>query len=135
MLLPYKRLTLPLYALLLKFKKSNFWRIHFKVKGRGDFCPECAFSKASKFRLLAPGLHIWTKRSRSNGLAWIQYLITTTKKTVECLRDRLARFGLPRVLISDNGSQLTSYEFQRFMQRNGVSTKLVMDTQNAMLLL
>ncbi|GFY08158.1 hypothetical protein TNCV_1355711 [Trichonephila clavipes] len=66
--------TLPLYALLLKFQKPNLWRVHFEVKGRGDFCPKCAFSKASKFRLLAPGLHIWTKRSRSNGLAWIQYL-------------------------------------------------------------
>ncbi|GFR19477.1 uncharacterized protein K02A2.6 [Trichonephila clavata] len=48
---------------------------------------------------------------------------TTSKKTVECLRDSFARFGLPRVLISDNGSQFTSNEFQRFMQRNGVKHK------------
>ncbi|GFQ80557.1 uncharacterized protein K02A2.6 [Trichonephila clavata] len=48
---------------------------------------------------------------------------TTTKKTIECLRDSFARFGLPRVLVSDNGSQFTSYEFQRFMQRNGVKHK------------
>ncbi|GFQ70138.1 uncharacterized protein K02A2.6 [Trichonephila clavata] len=48
---------------------------------------------------------------------------TTTKKTIECLRDSFARFGLPRVLVSDNGSQFTSYEFQRFMQRNGVEHK------------
>ncbi|GFR11204.1 transposon Tf2-6 polyprotein [Trichonephila clavata] len=40
---------------------------------------------------------------------------TTTKKTIECLRDSFARFGLPRVLVSDNGSQFTSYEIQRFM--------------------
>ncbi|GFV49109.1 uncharacterized protein K02A2.6 [Trichonephila clavipes] len=38
--------------------------------------------------------------------------VTTTKKTNECLRDSFARFGLPRVLVSDNGSQFTSYEFQ-----------------------
>ncbi|GBN52712.1 Uncharacterized protein K02A2.6, partial [Araneus ventricosus] len=49
--------------------------------------------------------------------------ITTTKKTIECLRDSFARFGLPRVLVSDNGSQFTSYEFQRFMQSNGIKHK------------
>ncbi|GFQ88129.1 transposon Tf2-9 polyprotein [Trichonephila clavata] len=48
---------------------------------------------------------------------------TTTKKTIECLRESFARFGLPRVLVSDNGSQFTPYEFQRFMQRNGVKHK------------
>ncbi|GFV29451.1 uncharacterized protein K02A2.6 [Trichonephila clavipes] len=46
--------------------------------------------------------------------------VTTTKKTIECLRDSFARFGLPRVLVSDNGSQFTSYEFQRFMHKNGI---------------
>ncbi|GFX47348.1 uncharacterized protein K02A2.6 [Trichonephila clavipes] len=49
--------------------------------------------------------------------------VTTTKKTIECLRDSFARFGLPRVLVSDNGSQFTSYEFQRFMCKNGVRHK------------
>ncbi|GBN68939.1 Transposon Tf2-6 polyprotein [Araneus ventricosus] len=49
--------------------------------------------------------------------------ITTTKKTIECPRDSFARFGLPRVLVSDNGSQFTSYEFQRFMQSNGIKHK------------
>ncbi|GFV58650.1 uncharacterized protein K02A2.6 [Trichonephila clavipes] len=49
--------------------------------------------------------------------------VPTTKKTIECLRDSFARFGLPRVLVSDNGSQFTSYEFQRFMHKNGVRHK------------
>ncbi|GFQ74527.1 uncharacterized protein K02A2.6 [Trichonephila clavata] len=49
--------------------------------------------------------------------------VTTTKKTIECLRDSFARFGLPRVLVSDNGSQFTSNEFQRFMQSKGVKHK------------
>ncbi|GFV26096.1 uncharacterized protein K02A2.6 [Trichonephila clavipes] len=49
--------------------------------------------------------------------------VTTTKKTIECLRDSFARFELPRVLVSDNGSQFTSYEFQRFMHKNGVRHK------------
>ncbi|GFS39176.1 uncharacterized protein K02A2.6 [Trichonephila inaurata madagascariensis] len=49
--------------------------------------------------------------------------VITTKKTIECLRDSFARSGLPRGLVSDNGSQFTSYEFQRFMQGNGVQHK------------
>ncbi|GFX10764.1 uncharacterized protein K02A2.6 [Trichonephila clavipes] len=49
--------------------------------------------------------------------------VTTTKKTIECLRDSFARFGLHRVLVSDNRSQFTSYEFQRFMHKNGVRHK------------
>ncbi|GFW19290.1 uncharacterized protein K02A2.6 [Trichonephila clavipes] len=53
----------------------------------------------------------------------IPYEGNHNKKTIECLRDSFARFGLPRVLVSDNGSQFTSYEFQRFMHKNGVRHK------------
>ncbi|GFY01663.1 uncharacterized protein K02A2.6 [Trichonephila clavipes] len=49
--------------------------------------------------------------------------VTTTKKTIESLRDSFSRFRLPRVLVSNNGSQFTSYEFQRFMHKNGVKHK------------
>lgn len=49
--------------------------------------------------------------------------VITTKKTIECLRDCCARFGFPLVLVSDNGSQFTSYEFQRFMHRNDIKHK------------
>ncbi|GFV14710.1 uncharacterized protein K02A2.6 [Trichonephila clavipes] len=51
--------------------------------------------------------------------------VTTTKKTIECLRDSFEKFGLPRVLVSDNGSQFKSYEFQRFMHKNGVKHKTI----------
>ncbi|GFR34150.1 uncharacterized protein K02A2.6, partial [Trichonephila clavata] len=53
----------------------------------------------------------------------VSYEDNHNQKTIECLRDSFARFGLPRVLVSDNGSQFTSYEFQRFMQINGVKHK------------
>ncbi|GFX88544.1 uncharacterized protein K02A2.6 [Trichonephila clavipes] len=49
--------------------------------------------------------------------------VITTKKPIECLRDSFARFALTRVFVSDNGSQFTSYEFQRFMHKNGVKHK------------
>jgi hypothetical protein len=48
---------------------------------------------------------------------------TTTVKTIECLRDCFSRFGLPLVLVSDNGPQFTSQEFQTFMKCNGIKHK------------
>ncbi|GFX79639.1 uncharacterized protein K02A2.6 [Trichonephila clavipes] len=50
--------------------------------------------------------------------------VSTTKKTIKCFRDSFSRFGLPRILVRDNGSQFTSYEFQRFMQGNGIKHKI-----------
>lgn len=44
----------------------------------------------------------------------------TTKDTIERLRDCFARFGLPDTIVSDNGTQLTSYEFGAFCLKNGV---------------
>ena len=48
---------------------------------------------------------------------------TNTTKTIECLRDCFSRFGLPIVLVSDNGSQFTSHEFETFIQSNGIKHK------------
>ena len=48
---------------------------------------------------------------------------TTTFKTIESLRDCFARFGLPVMLVSDNGPQFTSHEFKTFMQNNGIKHK------------
>ena len=44
----------------------------------------------------------------------------TVCKTIELLRDLFARYGLPELVVSDNGSQFTSEEFSVFMQMNGV---------------
>lgn len=44
----------------------------------------------------------------------------TSSTTIECLRPIFATHGLPEVLVTDNGSQFTSAEFQTFMQNNGV---------------
>ena len=40
--------------------------------------------------------------------------------TIECLRSILATHGLPKVFVTDNGSQFTSVEFEKFMENNGI---------------
>ena len=45
---------------------------------------------------------------------------TTTSKTIQVLRGLFSRYGLPEVLVSDNGPQFTSSEFETFMKNNGV---------------
>lgn len=54
---------------------------------------------------------------------WLEVYTTskiTSKVTIECLRDCFARFGLPVVLISDNGPSLISNEFEQFLKENGI---------------
>lgn len=45
---------------------------------------------------------------------------TTTTKTIQVLRGLFSRYGLPETLVSDNGPQFTSHEFDTFMKSNGV---------------
>lgn len=48
----------------------------------------------------------------------------TTEFTISRLRETFARYGLPIVLVSDNGSQYTSYEFKTFLSNNNIKHKL-----------
>ena len=43
---------------------------------------------------------------------------TTSGKTIEVLRSMFARHGLPEQLVSDNGPQFTSAEFEQFLKGN-----------------
>lgn len=45
---------------------------------------------------------------------------TDTGRTIEKLREVCSRFGLPEMLISDNGTQFQSSEFAEFCKNNGI---------------
>lgn len=54
---------------------------------------------------------------------WIEVLptkLTTAEKTANLLRNLFASYGLPKVLVSDNGPQFTAPEFEQFLKGNGV---------------
>ncbi|PIK60152.1 hypothetical protein BSL78_02966 [Apostichopus japonicus] len=49
---------------------------------------------------------------------------TTSTATINVLRTLFARYGLPIQLVSDNGPQFRSEEFQNFLKSNGVDHTL-----------
>ena len=54
---------------------------------------------------------------------WMEVSIvnsTTTAITTQKLRSMFATHGLPRTVVSDNGSVFTSSEFEDFLQKNGI---------------
>ena len=54
---------------------------------------------------------------------WIEVIPTrlmTASKTIEILRNLFSSYGLPEVLVSDNGPGFVSKEFQRFTEANGI---------------
>ena len=44
----------------------------------------------------------------------------STQSTIEHLRSMFARFGLPKVMVTDNGSCFTSSDFAEFARRNQI---------------
>ncbi|KAK3709329.1 hypothetical protein QZH41_006930 [Actinostola sp. cb2023] len=45
---------------------------------------------------------------------------TTSTATIEKLRETFANHGLPKTIVSDNGSNFTSAEFEQFTVKNGI---------------
>lgn len=57
---------------------------------------------------------------------WVEIIPTKTTTSAWCiakLKDLFVDFGLPDVLVSDNGRQFVSKEFSSFLQQNGVVHK------------
>ena len=48
---------------------------------------------------------------------------STTSRTVSCLGEVISRFGTPQIIVSDNGPQFTSSEFESFSAQNGIQHK------------
>ena len=45
---------------------------------------------------------------------------TTSQATIKCLRMIFATFGLPEMMVTDNGTCFTSSQFQEFAQCNNI---------------
>ena len=46
---------------------------------------------------------------------------TTSTATIEKLREIFATHGLPKTVVSDNGTNFSSNEFELFMSQNGIN--------------
>ena len=54
---------------------------------------------------------------------WLEICVMknpTTTATISFLRDIFSRFGSPETMVTDNGTQFTSFEFADFCRENGI---------------
>ncbi|CAB0014183.1 unnamed protein product, partial [Nesidiocoris tenuis] len=54
---------------------------------------------------------------------WMEVVMThrtTTQATIVILRDLFSKFGVPAMVVSDNGPQFVSNEFELFLRENGI---------------
>lgn len=58
--------------------------------------------------------------SHSKWIEAVPLKCTSGEATTSALRSIFSRFGIPRTVVSDNGPQFVSAEFQRFCERNNI---------------
>ncbi|XP_063682609.1 uncharacterized protein K02A2.6-like [Bolinopsis microptera] len=63
--------------------------------------------------------------SYSKWLEVVRMTNITSKRVIQELRDIFSRWGLPKILVSDNGSSLTSEEFKVFTNNNQIRHVLI----------
>ena len=95
-------------AKLVKFNETKrvFERIHLDFAG--PFHGKC-------FLVMVDAFSKWPEVAEVSKMDYMQ--------TIEKLREWFARFGLPDVIISDNGRQFTSDAFLTFCKNNGIEVR------------
>ncbi|XP_065216880.1 uncharacterized protein K02A2.6-like [Planococcus citri] len=78
------------------------------VRLHADFC----FYKGKNF------LIVIDEYSKHPEIYYISNI--TTDITIQCFRDYFARWGIPKLLVTDNGTQFTANEFIEFCTKNNV---------------
>lgn len=58
--------------------------------------------------------------AHSNWIEAIPVSRATANATVDSMRTLFSRFGLPRTIVTDNGTPFTGAEFAQFVQKNGI---------------
>lgn len=129
---------------LKSLARSYFWwpNLNVQIEGLVSRCEACAHFRNSPEKC-KPQIWEWPKEAWSRlhtdylgpikgkyyliildaHSKWVEVFSTdtiTTRFTIHSFRTTFARYGLPRVIVSDNGKQFTSNEMNLFLKNNGI---------------
>lgn len=129
--------------------RSYFWwpAINNDIENIANSCSSCLLEKQNPSKTI---LHVWNypegpwSRIHVDFLGpfkskmylivvdaytkWLEVLevsSTCASQTINHLRQVFARFGLPKLLVSDNGPPFTSSDFKHFLSMNGIKHSLI----------
>jgi len=108
-------------------KKCDSCQIHGKEESKAPLCPwpwPQAPWKRIHIDFAGPyegKMHLVVVDAHSKWIEVESMSVATSSTTIKALRRWFAQFGYPDVLVSDNGPQFTSEEFEVFLKRNGIT--------------